>query len=81
MTNQETANHIRKFFKSSHSHPVWGWPTDGCSYEQHINFVQYLNKYWTGVGFKEFEIFALDYANKLEKFREVYICQKELVMN
>jgi len=67
MTNQETANHIRKFFKSSHSHPVWGWPTDGCSYEQHINFVQYRNKYWNGDGFKKFKIFALDYADKLEK--------------
>ena len=65
MTNQETANHIRNWFNSPRSH--WGWPTDGCGYDQHIKFVKYKNNYWDNGGFEEFKIFALDYADKLEK--------------
>lgn len=65
MTNQEVANRIRKYYKTTHSH--WGWPTDGCEYKQHIRFVEYRNKNWTGGTIEEFKRFALAYADSLEQ--------------
>ena len=67
LTDQEVVEHIRAYFKESHSH--WSWCTDGCGYNQHIKFVEYRNKYWLGEGhqkYKDFKQFALEYADKLE---------------
>ena len=67
LTDHEVVEHIRAFFKGSHS--PWSWCTDGCGYNQHIKFVEYRNKYW-GKGhkkYKDFKQFALEYADKLER--------------
>lgn len=66
MTDQETAAHIRKWLKGDK--PIWGWPTDGCGYDQHIKFVNHRNKNWTDEMAKAmtFDEFTLRYAEALE---------------
>lgn len=66
MTDLETAAHIRRWAVRENSRGIFSWPTDGCGYSQHIQFVKYRNakRYvsdlpWAG--------FVLEYADMLER--------------
>jgi hypothetical protein len=64
MNNIETANHIRT--KISKPMSAFAWVTDGCGYDQHIEFVKHRNDNWHGEP-EEWTRFVLDYADELEK--------------
>ena len=66
MNDKETATHILHFLEEK-PHDIFAWPTDGCGYDQHIKFVNYRNKYWTGCTEKGWIKFTKDYAEKLIK--------------
>jgi hypothetical protein len=44
-TNQEVIEHLKNYIPSK-SKNIFSWATDGCSYEQHIRFVEYRNNHW-----------------------------------
>jgi len=73
-TNKQVSEHLKEWIKETHG--VFGWPTDGCGYNQHIKFVKHRNKNWDNYYLKHFEKyngdvnklfndFVLEYANNL----------------
>jgi hypothetical protein len=64
MTDAETAEHLRRWVIEKPG-LGFGWPTDGCGYDQHIRFVQHRNANWHGVGPEAFDTFVLAYAESL----------------
>ncbi len=68
MTDAEVAAHIRRWCEKEHR--PFSWPTDGCSYEQHIRFVKARNREWIGKSLSRrmtWKEFILDYADRLER--------------
>lgn len=65
MTDEETAEWLRKWCSDPSKHTVFGWPTDACGYHQHIKFVDHRNKNWNGGHDDDFIKFVLAYANSL----------------
>ena len=65
MTNQETAAHLRAWVTQPHG--IFAWPTDACSYDQHLRFVYHRNAHWQGGSSVEFMRFILAYADSLEE--------------
>jgi hypothetical protein len=63
-SNKEVAEHLRQWVKKNHG--PFAWATDGCSYEQHMKFVDYRNQHWTGSQ-SDFKQFVLDYADLLDE--------------
>ena len=64
MTNVETAAHLRRYVTKVHG--VWSWPTDGCGYDQHVQFVAHRNRHWHGGTIEAMQQFILEYAESLE---------------
>lgn len=66
MTDKETAEHLRQWVADGGTSRVgpFGWPTDGCGYEQHMRFVKHRNAQTALIG--DYNKFVLEYADKLD---------------
>lgn len=67
MTNKEATIKIREWLSKPQSKNHFSWPTDACSYEQHIKFVTHRNLFWNGGSTEEFMKFVKGYTNQLEE--------------
>lgn len=65
MNDKETADFLRKWCDTPETHLAFGWPTDGCGYDQHIRFVEHRNRNWHGGERQDFVAFVRAYADSL----------------
>lgn len=62
MTNQEAAKTLKEF--TTKKHGLFAWPLD-CDHEQHMKFISYRNRNWSGGSEEDWKQFILDYADSL----------------
>lgn len=68
MTDAETRDHILTWLKTPSG--LWSWPTDACGYDQHMRFVNHLNRNWVGGGPQQWIDFVTAYAESLVEKKE-----------
>lgn len=68
MSDAETAAHLREWVRRDRmaKHGPFGWPTDGCGYDQHMRFVKLRNQHYDELATREdYYALVLRHADQL----------------